>query len=297
MKRLFALILLASACFCLQAQDRLWDAALDQYQQICDECISIRSRAAAGEGVQLSSMTQILSRLSSLRKTLKEAEGQMTPAQRLRFESIRMRYEEVFGGHRNSIQLPPLPPLVGLAEFQKIIAPEPGRCIASFDGAPEQGPSVSPQIGALLLVGVPDLYYGALLRLSFGSKPLGAFVKASVSIPYTAAAYECRSDGTTADGYIWTSGKERLSRWALSAGVTVSPMKFLSFYAGGGYGSRTVLWEDVTGRWAGVSDLFASGFSADVGIIVSLSHRSLMAGVSTIAFSNLCPELGVGINF
>lgn len=297
MKRLFALILIASACICLRAQDRLWDNALDQYQQICDECISLRSLAAAGETVQLTTMTQLLSRLSGLRKTLKDAEGQMTPAQRLRFESIRMRYEEVFGGRKEAYHLPELSGLTGLARQLDIVTLVPKEYIAPVFNRSEVLSYGRPQFGVLVFAGIPEMYYGTMLSLSFRGKPLGAFAKASMSIPYKKGQYECHSDGTTDSGYIWTSGNECLSRWAVSAGAIVLPIDFLTVYAGGGYGHREVLWEDISRCVATVTDLSIAGFSADAGVIVTLGHFSLMAGVSTLAFSSVSAELGLGILF
>ena len=297
MKRLFAIIQILFFCLCLHAQDRLWDAALDQYQQICDECISIRSRAAAGESVQMASMTQLLSRLSSLRKTLKDAEGQMTPAQRLRYESIRMRYEEVFGARRHDFSLPAMSMQSGFAEPLHLVSLAPEEYIVPIPNRPELIPAGQPQFGIILYTGVPDMYYGTMLRLSFAGKPVGAFAKASLSLPYIRGAYECQSDGTTEGGYIWTSGDETLSRWSATAGITVTPLPLLTFYAGGGYGTRSVLWKDVAGRWATVSDRSCSGLSADAGVIFNLNRFCLMAGVSTIGFSNFSAEFGAGISF
>ena len=81
----------------LGAQELKWDAALGQYQRICDECIMLRMRAVSGEAIEASELTSVLARLASLKQTLQDARGQMTPAQRLRYEAIRLRYEEVFG--------------------------------------------------------------------------------------------------------------------------------------------------------------------------------------------------------
>lgn len=303
MKRLFALIFIVFASFSLPAQDRLWDAALDQYQQICDECISVRSRHASGEAVQAASVTQLLSRLAALRKTLKDAEGRMSPAQRLRFESIRLRYEEVFGTPRSAVRLPSLPALTYTADYLGRDGLIPEFYTAASSVVPMKMKMTSagldglPQSGVLLFAGVPDMYYGTMLTLSFAGKPVGAFAKASVSIPYSGGAYDCRSDGTTDGGYIWTSGKERISRWSVTAGATVTPLPFLSVYAGGGYGKRDALWCDVSGQWARVSDLSVSGFTADAGVIVYIRRVSLLAGVSTVGFGNFSAELGAGFRF
>lgn len=301
MKRLFVVIFIALASFCLSAQDRLWDAALDQYQQICDECILLRGRYASGENVSLASVTQLMARLSELKKTLKEAEGQMTPAQKLRFESIRLRYEEVFGKPRSNVRIPLLPALTGTADCLGLagLIPEHYTAASSVGTMKKavagwEGMSRS---GVLLLAGFPDMYYGAMLTLPFPGKPVGAFAKASVSVPYVKGAYDCKSDGTTVGGYIWTSGKECVSRWAVTAGAVISPLQILDVYAGAGYGRQDALWGDVSGQWARVADRSVSSVAADAGVIVYIRRVSLLAGVSTVGFGNFSAELGAGFSF
>lgn len=281
----------------MHAQDRRWDAALDQYQQICDECMDIRARSAAGERIQASSVAQLLTKLSSLRGTLQDAKGSMSPAQRLRFESIRLRYEEVFGGSRK-VSLPDvdapagLPSLLEAPQAQAIphspllSAPAPGSSPAAL---------ATPSFGFILYAGVPALYYGAMAIL--GGERFGGFVKGAVSIPYTQGGYGCLSDGTTTGGYIWTSGAECISRWLVAAGATFSPWRFITLYAGGGYGSRSILWQDVSGNWATVTDLSAAGFTADGGIIFNIGPVSILAGASTIGFTNVTAEFGLGVRF
>ena len=122
--------------------------------------------------------------------------------------------------------------------------------------------------------------------------------------PSEASAYNCYSDGTTARGFIWTSGRESYGALSISAGASYAvipnqpgnPLS-LRVYAGAGYGSRTVLWEDASGRWAKVSDLSPGGLSADAGLLLDIGHFSLMAGVSTVSFQTLGLELGLGFLF
>ena len=294
MSRFFAVILFVFSCVALYAQDRRWDVALDQYQQICNECIDLRARSAAGESIPVASVAQLLSKLSSLRGTLQEARGQMTPAQRLRFESIRMRYEEVFG----SVRPGPLPP-VARPSWLPLLLDEPqpqiDPYVPRFAGPPVAPDLKVPSFGIILYAGVPERYYGAMAMLS--GKRFGGFVKGSVSLPFTRSEYDCFSDGTTPGGYIWTSGSECFSRWSLTAGVTYSPWNFMTVYAGGGYGSRQLLWQDVSGRWARVSDRSVTGFAADAGLIFTFGPVSLLAGASTVGFSNVAAEFGLGLRF
>ena len=136
-----------------------------------------------------------------------------------------------------------------------------------------------------------------MLRLSFTGKPFGAYAKASVSIPYKVGAYECLSDGTVGNGYIWTSGREGVSRWAVTAGATISVSQNFAIYAGAGYGKRDVLWQDVSNKWATVSDLSMHGLVADGGIIVSVKRLNFMAGVSSFGFRAFSAEAGIGYQF
>lgn len=301
MKRLFAIIFLILACSRLGAQDRRWDAALDQYQQICDECIALRNRISAGEQLQMSSVSPLMAQLSDLRNSLQHAGGQMTPAQRLRYESIRMRYDEVFGHRRGAIRIPGLPPICSCAFCLSDSAPVCQNCSSSSPVNspvnPDNKRTGAPEYGLLFYAGVPDWYFGTMLHLSFAGKPFGAYAKASVSIPYRRGAYECFSDGTTESGFIWTNGKESVSRWSVTAGGTVSPLGWLSLYGGGGYGQRALLWQDVSGNWVKVTDRAEAGFVADAGVIFKYRKLSFLAGVSTFDFSTFSAEFGLGFNF
>lgn len=307
MKRLFAYLILVFACpVVLSAQDVKWDSALDQYQRITDSCISLRIRSAAGEPISAASVAQLLGQLSSLRRTLQDAGGEMTPAQRMRFQSIKMRYDEVFATPRPEPLAPIAVPACLLAgayrlnrltlnppsfEDYALSTPVDTHLLTGGDAASWNRPSV----GVILYCGVPDVCYGAMATLSKGR--LGAFVKASSSIPNIRADYSCFSDGTTPGGYIWTSGGQRVCRWSATAGAAYVPWKFLTLYAGAGYGSRTLLWQDVSERWAAVEDRSVAGLCLDGGVILNLGRFSLLAGASSIGFGSLNAELGLGFRW
>ena len=78
------------------AQPSGWDASLDRYESICNQCIELRQRSLAGEAVSSASITDLLGQLASLRRALQASAGQMSPSQRARFDSIRLRYSEAF---------------------------------------------------------------------------------------------------------------------------------------------------------------------------------------------------------
>ncbi len=279
----------------LNAQESEWDAALGEYQRFCDECIALRTRSAAGERIEASELASLLSRLSSLKNALQGAAGQMTPAQRLRFESIRLRYEEVFsqpGGH-SPVRIPQLEPGVALRAPVKSLD---DGVLGPFDHvATVQKENMALHPGIFLLAGVPDLYFGAMFTLS--GLRAGAYIKASSEIPMLRHAYDCFSNGTTPDGFIWTNGELRVSHRSITAGATFTPWKFLTLYAGAGYGSHAVNWQDVSFRWARVEDLSVRGVAADAGVIINIGRFSLLAGVSSVLPGQAGAEFGAGVRF
>ncbi len=68
------------------------DRALDKYAAICDRCLRLRADVESGQGVQKEELKALLTELASLRKTLSNASGEMTAAQRERFETIKAKY-------------------------------------------------------------------------------------------------------------------------------------------------------------------------------------------------------------
>ena len=142
---------------------------------------------------------------------------------------------------------------------------------------------------------VPD--YSGGLMLGWEKYRWGCYVKAVSNFRSPASAYDCLSDGTTSEGYIWTSGRSRVSRLSVTTGLVFRPCDWLSLYTGAGYGSRTLLWEDSSGYWSRVSDRSPSGIAADLGLQFRLRRLRLSAGISTTAFRTCDCELGAGFCF
>lgn len=142
---------------------------------------------------------------------------------------------------------------------------------------------------------VPD--YSGGLMLCWEKYRWGCYVKAVSNFRSSASAYDCLSDGTTSEGYIWTSGRSRVSRISVTTGLVFRTCDWLSLYAGAGYGRRKLLWEDSSGYWAMVSDFSPRGIAADIGLQFRFRRLRLSAGLSTIAFKRLDGEVGVGYCF
>ena len=124
---------------------------------------------------------------------------------------------------------------------------------------------------------------------------LGGYVSARSHFDFVGTDYTCLADGQTDFGYIWASGRTRSRRTAGSAGAVFQVSSWLDLYAGAGYGSEAVLWEDNSGLWAEVRDYSAAGFLSEAGEAACLGRISFSLGVSCIRFSRFAALVGAGI--
>ena len=126
---------------------------------------------------------------------------------------------------------------------------------------------------------------------------LGGYVSARSHFDFVGTDYTCLADGQTDFGYIWASGRTRSRRTAGSAGAVFQVSSWLDLYAGAGYGSEAVLWEDNSGLWAEVRDYSAAGFLSEAGASACLGRISFSLGISCIRFSRFAALVGAGIAF
>lgn len=150
-------------------------------------------------------------------------------------------------------------------------------------------------ISVLAVGSVPDPSFGVMAVWS--PKRLGAYLKATGNLKPSNYSYTCHEDGTTDNGYIWTSGKGHVSKMTVTAGGIFRCLDWLSVSAGAGYGKRVLLWRDSKDDFAKVSEASAQGFAADLGSILCFGHITAYLGANTIGFKYFYPELGVGFNF
>lgn len=85
-------LLLGSIALCNAQSRSNWDVVLDRYEVLCDRCLELMQRQKAGESVPRESLTSLANQLSMLRRTLSDAQGSMSAAQKSRFEMIRRRF-------------------------------------------------------------------------------------------------------------------------------------------------------------------------------------------------------------
>ncbi len=149
-------------------------------------------------------------------------------------------------------------------------------------------------ISILTTASLPDPTFGAMV---LRCRKYGGYVKFRSNFKSESYSYDCNPDGTTQEGYIWTSGESRICKLSLTAGGVFRVSDHLHACLGAGYGRRLLLWEDSSGGWARVSGSSHSGMAADAGVLMRFGRFAAYAGVCTVGFGYLDAELGIGLNF
>lgn len=297
MRRLAYLIAIILTVLCSRQRlcaQNAYDAALDKYEKICNQCIDLRNFAARGVQISEEKLASMLSQLKELKETLSAAEGQMTDEQKARFQKIRKRYINAMKGRE---------PL-DIEGFNDSLGRGAESLGTGLDLSQRERLAYVPTAHSWTLYGdfgvYPVLSYGARVNYwNYKLKYFSTYFKVRGNFVDSATDYECKSDGTTNYGYIWTASKERKSRFVATGGLEYRIAKTsISAYIGVGYGRYTLAWEDTNGAFAKVSDCSVSGVCADFGVVVDvMRNMHLLVGVNTHfkTYSEL--ELGVGYTF
>ncbi len=142
---------------------------------------------------------------------------------------------------------------------------------------------------------VPQFSCGVMLGYV---KKFGGYVKIRTNFRSSQSAYQVDKSGMIdGGGIIWTNGEQRKIRLQATGGALFRLNRWLYPYAGLGYGSRDVLWQDYREDWARVTDYSCKGVAAEVGAIAKIGPVAFSAGVSTTSFKYTEFELGVGVMF
>lgn len=288
MKRYLVLILLFIAVLPLRGQD--YDAALDRFAAITNECQRLKARIEEGEDLQESTLDRVIAELRLLQKELQGGSKTMSSAQKDRYRLILKCYQEgkmvpVSALHADSVQS-------GITDGQPIALAHPEsrleREVTGTDTRCFFMATASWPLEGGLAVGFlrPDRKWG------------GAFLRVSGNAWYNKSTLTATSDGASSNGYIWTNGNTRYSRFT----GTVDAIWFLfpgpvGLYTGGGYGFTRTFWQTTDNSWAQITDKSVSGPTADLGIIYAHRHLILTAGATTIAFRTISCMVGIGYRF
>lgn len=128
----------------------------------------------------------------------------------------------------------------------------------------------------------------------------GGYIKAKYSFSNTPSDdFECNDVGMSGeDGEVqWYTGKTEKSRLSVTGGIVQRLWKPFYLYAGVGYGTRTLVWETVGGKWGKNKDHSQEGVEAEIGGILSAGPMVFSLGLQTNSFKYLEGNLGIGVIF
>ena len=128
----------------------------------------------------------------------------------------------------------------------------------------------------------------------------GGYIKAKYSFSNTPSDdFECNDVGMSGeDGEVqWYTGKTEKSRLSVTGGIVQRLWKPFYLYAGVGYGTRTLVWETVGGKWGKNKDHSLEGVEAEIGGILSAGPMVFSLGLQTNNFKYLEGNLGIGVIF
>ena len=291
---LSALFLFASA----QAQPSL-DEELKNYADMCSRCMGLRTRIQAGDNVSRDEAEATIDLFLAMNRRLKSRESEMTALQRQRFKDVGEWFTTGIRPFRPSA----LPSVVCKAMPVLPVYSSDVRLAVPDSRLPEpvvpgQDAPTDPSYRYIVLaeMAVPDLAYG--IRAGIMGSRLGGYASFRSNFVGAEAAYECTSDGRLSNGStMWAGGEERKENLAVTAGLLFNTASWLSIYAGAGYGSRQLFWQDIDGQWARVSDWSAKGLAVESGAIFRWNGLAFSAGVSTVGFRTLSGTFGIGYCF
>ena len=115
----------------------------------------------------------------------------------------------------------------------------------------------------------------------------GGYIKAKYSFSNTPSDdFECNDVGMSGeDGEVqWYTGKTEKSRLSVTGGIVQRLWKPFYLYAGVGYGTRTLVWETVGGKWGKNKDHSLEGVEAEIGGILSAGPMVFSLGLQTNSF-------------
>ena len=283
------------------AQEKDWDSILDRYEHLCNECIDLKIKAQAGMRINPVQITPLLDDIREIRTLIGREEKSMNLFQKARFERIRRSY-------LSSIKLAPTPEIDSISFGSTVAAVRESQLVRGGVYIPEiktasKLPLPLPRqkkidfVVSYCMGIIPNLSYGASLSLSDHRTHWGGYARFRSNFVSAVSDYNCLSDGSASSGAIWTSGREKVSVTRLSFGCRKVFGKYFGLYLGTGWGRQVTLWEDISGKWAKVTDWSQDGVLLEGGAILDIGPVEFHAGVSGTAFRFAEMELGVGIRF
>lgn len=282
------------------------DKALDEYESLLKEAISLKRSSVADERVLEYELYNLANRLSSIRKTLGTG-SKMTDAQKARLAALVKWYEAAAKGIDADVMW--VAPVSETPDTVAVVREVVSKtvCQEELSGMIIDLPGYNPYplhpFVSFTVSGFDSAVPG--VRIGLSHKAWGGYLSANVSSGKKAFEYTCLGDGSIpAGGAIYTNGAKSLYHFGLTAGVLCLPIRFYGFdtgraglYAGIGYGERNLYWQDIENKWAKVADRSWTGLGAEGGLVLFWKWLCVSAGIHTTGFAHTDVEAGIGIRF
>ena len=294
--------------FVASAQNDEIEVSLNKYEELCAQCLDMKSKVAAGEHVSKYQAQSQVALFLDMNKELKGRQSEMTSEQSARFAAIGQWFTsgikpEILDRKAiaQSAETQISDTLSLVADVKIAEADSVGTQKSDTLLPPPVGSEVSDLTkkgSALLLASLaaPDMAYGVMAGYQYGRG--GGYLSFRSKYMFGDTAYGCTSDGKLpSGGSFWGTGESRKMNLAVCVGALVQLQPLISVYVGAGYGMRNMAWKDVDGNWAEVSDWTHKGFAAESGLMFYYNKLALTAGISTINFRTASFTCGVGIKF
>lgn len=138
--------------------------------------------------------------------------------------------------------------------------------------------------------------YGVMVGIV---KKWGGYVKVKYSFSGQSTDASCTDDGVIegTSSTAWFTGEKQNSRFTVTAGALYRVALPFYFYAGIGYGSKTLAWEMVDGRWAEAADHTYKGLESEAGAIYRIKNVAFSVGVQNNSFKYWESTIGVALMF
>lgn len=285
-------------CVPVYSQTGTVDRALDEYESLLVEAVSLKRRSLAGESVLQYELYNLAGRLSSIRKTLGSS-TEMTGSQKARMAALLKWYDMAEKGYPGTIVW--VDPLYfnhdtrAASWFQ-----QPETVLESLVCTRSKLYRWHP-FAEIRLAGFDATIPG--IRLGVTYQKWGGYLATQMTGGRKTADYTCLSDGRIpSGGAIYTSGERSVFHFGVSAGALYLPLRLggldtgrAGLYAGLGYGERNLYWQDIESRWARVSDRSWRGLGVEAGAILFYKALCASLGLHTVRFSHADFEVGIGV--
>jgi len=319
---ILCLIFLFSLTYSLHGQSKMdtkpdTDERLTRYELLCKECLDMKYLVSEGKRISRAYASGMIADFVAMNREIKADSASLSPLQQRRFEMINHWFST---GNRpmamDHVQMDRIQPeLAGKAVCMNSRQEDVALRILSYTPVPENdnindvddtvtelfGETQNKGMSFYVMAGFSlPVSYGVMAGLKKSGKGIdwGGYTRFRSNFRFTESSYSCFSSGTIDNGYAFMgNGKSRKTDLMVTAGVIAGLAPWLDIYAGAGYGQKILLWQDIDGSWACVSDFTHKGMALEAGLITSWRRLCLGIGISTVNFRTASLDLSVGMRF